>query len=131
MVALALAPLPGRAQSLDTPLTGTPGDPTRGRAIVSSRQASLCVLCHPGPFADTYLQGTLAPDLAGVGDRLSAGEIRLRLVDPQAVAPGSIMPSYRRASGFVRPGRAFLGKPILPDQAIEDVVAYLVTLKAP
>ena len=131
MLALTFAPLlvVVHAQTMDTALTEVPGDPARGRAIVTTRQIGLCVLCHGGPFPNRHLHGSIAPDLAGVGTRLTPGEIRLRLVDPAAANPDSIMPSYRRASGAVRPGRAFQDKAILSDAAIEDVVAFLVTLK--
>lgn len=128
MLALALSPA-ATAQTIDAPLVSVPGDPARGRAVVTTRQIGLCVLCHAGPFPERHLHGTIAPDLTGVGSRLTPGEIRLRLVDPAAANPDSIMPSYRRAGGAVRPGRAFRDKPILSDQAIEDVVAFLMTLK--
>ncbi len=109
---------------------GPPGDAARGRAIVASRQAGLCLLCHAGPFPDPHLQGSIAPDLAGVGSRLSPDEIRQRLVDPAQANPDTIMPSYSRTN-VTRPGRQWAGKPILTDQQIEDVVAYLATLKDP
>ncbi len=128
MLALALSSA-AAAQTMDVPLTAVPGEPVRGRAIVTTRPLGLCLLCHAGPFPDRHLHGSIAPDLAGVGARLTPGEIRMRLVDPAASNPESIMPSYRRAAGALRPGRAFQGKPILSDQAIEDVVAFLATLK--
>ena len=130
MLGFALAsPAAGQVFAIEAPLTGAPGDAGRGRAIVASRQAGLCVLCHAGPFGEAHLQGNLAPDLRGVGGRLTPGEIRLRLVEPAAANPDSIMPSYRRSDGLSRPGRGWAGKPILSDVAIEDVVAYLATLK--
>ena len=60
-------------------LTGVPGDPARGRAIVVKREAT-CLLCHSGPFPEQRFQGDLSPDLTGVGSRWSGGELRLRLV---------------------------------------------------
>ncbi len=125
---LAALVLGGAADAM--PPLGPAGDAARGRAIVASRPAGLCVLCHSGPFPDPHLQGSIAPDLSGVGARLSADQIRLRLVDPARVNPDTIMPSYRRTE-FARPGRQWAGKPILTDQQIEDVVAYLATLKDP
>ena len=110
-------------------LTGTPGDATRGRAIVASRQQGLCLLCHPAPIAEERFQGNLAPDLRGVGARYREPELRLRLVDPRRINPDTIMPAYRRSSGFERVGTAFRDKPILDAQQVEDVVAYLATLK--
>src|SRR5580765_2530542 len=75
-------------------LTGGKGDPLRGRAIVVNRQAGLCLLCHTGPFAEERLPGSIAPDLAGVGTRLTVGQLRLRIVDASRVNPNTIMPPY-------------------------------------
>jgi sulfur-oxidizing protein SoxX len=111
------------------PLTGVPGDPARGRAIVASRQVGLCLLCHSGPFPEERFQGDLAPDLRGAGTRFTEGQLRLRLVDPARINPATIMPAYHRTEGLVRVGRAWRGKPVLTAQQIEDVVAFLATLK--
>src|SRR5690242_9096104 len=110
-------------------LTGTPGDAARGRSIVVNRAVGLCLLCHSGPFPEERFQGNLAPDLRGVGSRLSEGEIRLRLVDPARANPQTIMPAYYRTDGLTRVTPSYRGKPVLSAEQIEDVVAYLVTLK--
>jgi sulfur-oxidizing protein SoxX len=110
-------------------LTGRPGDAVRGRAIVVNRQKGLCLLCHSGPFAEERFQGDLAPTLAGSGRRLNEGQIRLRLVDPRATNAETIMPSYYRIDGLNRVGAAWRGRPILSADEIEDVVAFLLTLK--
>ena len=115
--------------SIPASLTGAKGDPARGRAIVANRQVGLCLLCHSGPFPEERFQGNLAPDLTGVGARLSEGEIRLRLVDASRLNAATIMPSYYRTDGLDRVGRAWQGKPILSAEQIEDIVAYLVTLR--
>jgi L-cysteine S-thiosulfotransferase len=112
-------------------LTNTPGDATRGRTIVTNKQLGLCLLCHTGPFPEEPFQGNLAPDLGGVGARLSEGQLRLRLVDGRQVNPATIMPAYHRADGLVRVGPAWQGKPLLAAQQVEDVVAFLLTLRAP
>ena len=110
-------------------LTGTPGDPARGRAIVANRQVGLCLLCHSGPIPEERFQGDLAPDLRGAGTRLSEGQLRLRIVDSSRVIPTTIMPAYHRTEGLTRVAPAFRGKPVLSAQQIEDVVAYLMTLR--
>jgi L-cysteine S-thiosulfotransferase len=109
-------------------LTGTAGDPTRGRALVLDR-TSTCILCHSGPFPETKFQGDLAPDLAGAGSRWSEGQLRLRLVDASRLNPATIMPSFYRVRGLVRVGAAWRDKPILSADQIEDIVAYLATLR--
>ncbi|MGD9507560.1 MAG: sulfur oxidation c-type cytochrome SoxX [Geminicoccaceae bacterium] len=111
-------------------LTGAPGDPARGRALVADRRVGLCLLCHSGPFPEEPLQGELAPDLTATGDRLSAAQLRLRLVDSRSLDVGSIMPSYYRVDGLERVGEAWRGRPILSAGQIEDVVAFLVTLRS-
>jgi sulfur-oxidizing protein SoxX len=110
-------------------LTGARGDPARGRAIVGNRQVGLCLLCHSGPFPEEQFQGNLAPDLRGAGSRWSEGQLRLRIVDPARVNPATIMPAYHRTEGLVRVAPAYRGKPVLSAEQIEDVVAFLKTLR--
>jgi sulfur-oxidizing protein SoxX len=109
-------------------LTGTPGDAAHGRALVLDRSTT-CILCHSGPFPETRFQGDLAPDLAGSGTRWSASQLRLRLVDASHFNPETIMPSYYRIDGLERVGKNWTGKPILTAAQIEDIVAYLATLR--
>ena len=111
------------------PLTGAPGDAARGRAIVMDRQRGLCLLCHSGPFPEERFQGNLAPDLAGAGARWSEGQLRLRIVDGRRLNPATIMPSYGRTDALHRVAPAWQGRTILTPGEIEDVVAFLVTLR--
>lgn len=110
-------------------LSGEDGDPVRGRAIITNRQVGLCLLCHSGPFPEEKLQGTLAPDLKGAGLRSTKGQLRLRIVDASRLNPDTIMPPYYRTDGLARVARLFRGKPILTAEQIEDVVAFLETLR--
>jgi sulfur-oxidizing protein SoxX len=109
-------------------LTGLPGDAARGRALVLER-TSTCILCHSGPFPEEKFQGDLAPSLAGAGSRWSTGQLRLRLVAASRLNPATIMPTYYRVDGLDRVGPAWRGKPILTAEQIEDIVAYLATLR--
>lgn len=115
-------------EGIPASLTGAKGDPARGRAIVANRQVGLCLLCHSGPFPEERFQGNLAPDLREAA-RLTEAQIRLRLVDPARVNPQTIMPGYYRTEGLARVAPAFRGKPVLSAEQIEDVVAYLLSLK--
>ncbi len=95
---------------------------------MANRQVGLCLLCHSGPFPDERFQGNLAPDLRNAA-RLTEGEIRQRIVDSTKIDPRSIMPGYFRTEGLERVAPAYRGKTILTAEQIEDVVAYLTTLK--
>lgn len=114
-------------------LTATPGDAERGRAIAGSRQQGLCLLCHSGPasadFAQPPLRGNLAPSLEGAGARWTEAQLRLRIVDSRRLNPDSLMPAFHRSEGLQRVGAAWRGQPVLNAQQVEDVVAYLKTLK--
>jgi len=123
-----LAPYVITGDGITKSLTGTLGDAARGRALVLARSTT-CILCHSGPFPETRFQGDLAPDLSGAGNRWTTSQLRLRLVDASRFNPDTIMPSYYRMDGFVRVGRNFTGKPILSAAEIEDIVAYLATLR--
>jgi sulfur-oxidizing protein SoxX len=105
------------------------GDPQRGRAIIASRQVGLCLLCHAAPVPEERFQGDLAPNLAGAGARYSEAQLRLRVVDPRRVNPSSFMPAFHSAGNPSRVGAAWVGKPILSAQQVEDVVAWLATLR--
>ena len=117
--------------AINQPLTGAPGDAARGRAIVANKQLGLCLLCHSGPFPEERFQGTLAPDLAGAGTRWSAARLRLRIADSSRLDPDTVMPAYYRTTGLTRVSSAWQGKPALTAQQVEDVVAFLQTLKSP
>jgi sulfur-oxidizing protein SoxX len=126
----SLQPLVVVADAIPEPLSGTtPGDPVRGRAIVVNRSEGLCLLCHSGPFPEERFQGNLAPDLAGVGLRWSAGQLRLRLADSKRVNPQTIMPAYYRVDGLTQVAPVWQGKPIMSTQQLEDVVAFLQSVK--
>lgn len=128
-VLLAAAGSAAGNDSLPAPLEGAAGDAARGKAIVLDRHVGLCLLCHSGPFPEERFQGDLAPSLAGVGARLSEGQIRLRIVDASRANPQTIMPAYFRTEGLTRVTPSQRGKTVLTAQQIEDVVAFLVTLK--
>jgi L-cysteine S-thiosulfotransferase len=123
-----LRPYVVAGDSIPESLTGTPGDAVRGRALVLER-TNTCILCHSGPFPEEKFQGDLAPNLAGSGSRWSVGQLRLRLVDASRLNPGTIMPSYYRIDGLDRIAANWRGKPILSAEQIEDIVAYLATLR--
>lgn len=111
-------------------LTGNAGDPQRGRAIIADRQKGLCLLCHSGPFPEEPLQGNLAPSLEGAGSRWNEGQLRLRLMDNKRINPESIMPAYHRIEGLKRVGATWRDRPVLNAAEIEDVLAFLMGLKA-
>ena len=105
------------------------GDPERGRALVGNRQASMCLLCHTGPIPEERFQGNLAPDLAGAGSRNTREQLRQRIADSRSINPQSIMPRYFATDGLVQVGAQWRGKTIFTQQQLDDVVAWLETLK--
>lgn len=114
--------------AIEAALGAHAGDARRGRDILAGRDGN-CLLCHAVPETGARFMGNLGPPLSGIGGRLSAGQLRLRIVDPARVNPETIMPSYYRIEGLVRVAPAFSGRPVLDAQQIEDVVAFLQTLK--
>ena len=135
--ALLALPIPSQAQiiwdgdAIPSSLSGQPGDPIKGRTIVTSRQTGLCILCHAGPFSEERFQGNLAPDLKLSVANLSAAQLRARLVDPSKTNTNTIMPAYFRIDHLQRVAPPFVGKTVLSAQEIEDVIAYLLTIKTP
>ena len=112
-------------------LTRDPGNPARGRQIVRDLSKATCLICHVMPIPEEPNHGEIGPPLAGVGSRYSAGELRLRVVDPKAIDPDTVMPAYHRVEGLYRVLGRFEGRPIYSAQEVEDVVAYLSSLGGP
>ncbi len=110
------------------PLTGEVGDHDRGLSVMIDRNLGNCLGCHEVPI-DAEFFGTTGPTLAGVGDRLTPAQLRLRLVDSKQFNPMSMMPSYYKTEGLHRVQKEFEGKTVLSAQQIEDIIAFLVTLK--
>ena len=112
-------------------LTGQPGDPAMGREWAAGRKLGNCLACHANSDLKTeQFHGEIGPLLDGVGDRWSAEELRAILVNSKAVfGDATMMPAFYRDSGFNRPAEKFVGKTILTAQQVEDVIAYLLTLK--
>ena len=102
------------------------GDSQRGREVFVSRDQGHCVLCHAIPGA---VGGNVGPSLAGVGSRLSADEIRTRIEDITRVSPNATMPTYHRTENLTRVASQYAGKPVLSREQVNDLVAYLSTLK--
>lgn len=110
------------------PLTQSVPDAERGRKVLISRESN-CILCHAVPETGERFYGNLAPPMSGAGRRLSAAQLRARIVDPLSFNPETIMPAYYRVTGLNRVAESLRGKPVLTAEQIEDVIAYLLTLK--
>ncbi|MFO8127199.1 sulfur oxidation c-type cytochrome SoxX [Yoonia sp.] len=122
---------------IEVSLSGQPGDPVAGEAIMVSRGAGNCIACHQVTELDEHpFHGEVGPSLDGIGEYRTAAELRGIVANAKMTYEGTIMPAFYRTSGFIRPGNGFTGKaaegelaPLLTAQQIEDVVAYLQTLK--
>ena len=138
-VVLALASAPAAAleaytvigDAIPAPIGGKVGNIKRGRALVLDRTQGNCLICHQVPEPSEPFQGTIGPDLAGVGSRLDVGQLRLRLVDASLLNPQTVMPPYFRNQGLRDVAPAFRDRPALTAQEIEDVVTYLASLRTP
>jgi L-cysteine S-thiosulfotransferase len=125
----ALRPYEIVGDAIPASLTGESGDAARGRSVVANRQVGLCLLCHTGPFPEERFPGNIGPNLAGAGSRWSEGQLRLRIVDASRLNPDTIMPPYYRVEGLDRVAASFRGKPVLTAEQVEDVVAFLASLR--
>ena len=125
----ALVPFVVAGDGIVAPLGGARGDAARGRAVVFDGERGNCTICHPVPGGDARAQGNVGPMLAGVAGRLTAPQMRLRLVDGTRINPDTVMPPYYRIEGLARVGQAWRGRPVLTGPEIEDIVAFLSTLR--
>lgn len=122
--------------AVETSISGTPGNPDEGQAIMNKGSGN-CIACHQVTALESLgFHGNIGPSLDGVADRWSEAELRGIVANAKEMFPGSMMPSFYRTEGFVRPGNGFTGKaaegelkPLLTAQQVEDVVAFLLTLK--
>ena len=116
--------------AINAPLGGLKGDAQRGRQIVIDSHRGSCLTCHVMPIEEEEFHGNIGPSLIGIGSRLSEGELRLRVVDEKQINPDTIMPGYyRNPEYFTLVMDEYEGKTFLTAQEVEDVVAYLLTLK--
>lgn len=123
--------------AVEASLSGAPGDPAEGAKVMTNRGLGNCVACHQISALDAPFQGEVGPALDGVAEYRSAEELRGIVANAKMTFEGSVMPAFYKTSGFVRPGDGYTGKaaneaeiePILSAQQIEDVVAFLQTLK--
>ena len=114
---------------IEKSLTGAPGDAARGRKVAINRKQGNCLGCHKMPIPEQPFHGLVGPDLGEVGSTLNESELRLRIVNSKVVNPDTIMPAFYQNEGLHRVMKKFQGKTILSAQQVEDVVAYLMTLK--
>jgi len=122
---------------IEQSLSGAPGDPENGRVVMANRGLGNCVACHAiTDMEDVPFHGEVGPSLDGAADRWSEAQLRGIVANAKMTFEGTIMPSYYKKTGYIRPGNAYTGKAATPDQLdtlltaqqVEDVVAYLLTL---
>jgi len=123
--------------AIEMSLTGVPGDPAKGAVIMTTKSKGNCIACHEvTALKDAPFHGEVGPILDGAGDRWSVAELRGMVANAKKTFEGTVMPAFYQVDGFTRPGNGFTGKagqeplpPLLTAQEIEDVVAFLATLK--
>ena len=117
---------PAAVEPFSQPLAAA-GDPVRGREVFISREGGHCVLCHAAP--GVAIAGNVGPPMAGIASRFTVPQLRLRVADITQVQRETVMPTFHRTEGMERVAPELRGKPALSAQQVEDVVAYLSTLK--
>lgn len=116
--------------TVETSLTGVAGDPVAGRKVFANRKQGNCLACHMNSdMSEESFHGEVGPAMDGVADRWSEAELRAIVANSKMVFEGTIMPSFYVDAGYTRPLEKFEGKTILTAQQVEDVIAYLTTLK--
>ena len=118
-------------------LTGVAGDPVAGVKVMTTNALGNCVACHTvSALPDVQFPGNIGPTLDGVASRYTEAQLRGIIANAKMTFEGTFMPAFYKTDGFNRPGDGYTGKapkadlpPILTAQQIEDVLAYLVTLK--
>jgi L-cysteine S-thiosulfotransferase len=115
--------------SIPASLSGKAGDAVNGKKVFVHQKKGNCLTCHTAPIPEEQFHGKVGPDLAGVGARMSEGEIRLRIVNPKVLNPETLMMAFYKTHGLKQVNKSFVGKPMLNEQEVEDIVAYLMTLK--
>lgn len=130
LAAGAYTPWQAEGYAVRSPLAGLKGDARRGRDIVRRKDKGNCLACHHLPIPEEAFHGNLGPPLHAVASRLTEGQIRLRVIDEQQIVPTTVMPSFHKDPAQLnRVADEFFGKPVLTAQEVEDVVAYLMTLR--
>ncbi len=124
-----VVPFAVAGDTIPEPLGGGLGNAQRGLEVIRDRRRGNCLICHSLSKVDEPFQGEIGPALDGVGRRLSAAQIRLRVVDPFRLNPATLMPSYYRVEGLVNVAPEYKGLPVLDAQEIEDIVTYLSGIK--
>ena len=122
--------------SVEQSLSGAAGDAAAGAKVMANRGQGNCVACHEVSALDAAFQGNVGPSLDGAADRWEEAQLRGIISNPKMMFEGTVMPAFYKTEGFNRPGDGYTGnaaegaiEPILTAQQVEDVVAFLLTLK--
>ncbi len=117
-------------EAIKASLTGKAGDAGNGKKVFLNRKKGNCLACHVvSSLKDQPFHGQVGPPLDGTASRWSEGELRLRIVNSKLVNEDTIMPAFHRSDGLHRVLKKFKGKPVLSAQEVEDVLAYVMTMK--
>ena len=120
----------GENGEVELALTGVAGDATSGRKLFMNRKKGNCLACHVNSeMAEQTFHGDVGPELDGVANRWGAAELRGILVNSKNMFEGTIMPAFYKDSGYNRILKKFDGKTILSAQEVEDLLAYVMTLR--
>ena len=120
----------GENGEVELALTGVAGDAASGRKLFMNRKKGNCLACHVNSeMAEQTFHGEVGPELDGVANRWGSAELRGILVNSKNMFEGTIMPAFFKDSGYNRILKKFDGKTILSAQEVEDLLAYVMTLR--
>lgn len=117
--------------SVETSLTGVAGNAVAGREIFANRKQGNCLACHANQdLKEQLFHGEVGPVLDGAGERWTEGQLRSIVVNAKTLfSAETVMPGFYSLDVGVNVRKELIGKTILTAQQVEDVVAYLATLK--
>lgn len=112
-------------------LTGAAGNPEEGAKAMVNRGLGNCLACHVvSNLKKELFHGDVGPALDGVADRWSVEELRAIVVNSKkSLSEETLMPGFYSLDVGKNVVKDRAGQTILTAEQVEDIVAYLATLK--
>lgn len=117
--------------AIEESLTGAEGDADSGRELFVARKLGNCLACHENSdVKNEQFHGNVGPSLDGAGTRWTEPQLRSIVVNSKKMfTADTVMPGFYSLEVGANPRKDLVGKTILTADQVEDIVAYLATLK--